>query len=244
MVENNLDGKLILITGAARRIGKIFALSCARHGADIIIHHGHSEQEAQSVKEEIQSMGRRAEILQADLNDPDQVPELIEQSTKLGRVFGLVNSAAIFKPLSPADTTFKEWELHLNINLTAPFLLSQGFAGNVNKNESARIINILDWRALRPTSEHFPYTITKAALAMMTKTLALAFAPNILVNGLALGAVLPPSEGKPHPDLLKSIPAGRWATQEEIESALLFLLTGPGYITGEIIHVDGGRHLI
>jgi NAD(P)-dependent dehydrogenase (short-subunit alcohol dehydrogenase family) len=244
MVENNLNGKLILITGAARRIGKIFALSCARHGADVIIHHGHSEQEAISVQEEIRSMGRRAEILQADLNVPRQVAALIDNSAKLGPIFGLVNSAAMFKPLSVEDTSFEEWEDHLNINLTAPFLLSQRLARHVEKTKSARIINILDWRALRPTSDHFPYTITKAALAAMTKSLARALAPNILVNGLALGAVLPPSDGEPSPDLLKSIPAGRWAAPEEIESALFFLLAGPAYITGEIIHVDGGRHLV
>jgi len=126
--------------------------------------------------------------------------------------------------------------------LTAPFLLSQAFANQAP--EDARIVNIIDWRALRPRADHFSYTISKAALASMTKSLAVALAPKIIVNGLALGAILPPSGGKAKPDITKSIPAGRWAYENEVEQALLFALTCPAYITGEIIHVDGGRHLV
>src|SRR5262245_14600657 len=105
-------------------------------------------------------------------------------------------------------------------------------------------IHILDWRALRPGADHFPYTISKAALASMTKSLAVALAPRIIVNGLALGAILPPFHGKAKTDIIKNVPAGRWAEESEIEQALLFLLTYPAYITGEIIHLDGGRHLV
>ncbi|MFN3491969.1 MAG: SDR family oxidoreductase, partial [Anaerolineales bacterium] len=128
------------------------------------------------------------------------------------------------------------------INLTAPFLLSQAFA---KQTTHGRIINILDWRALRPGADHFPYTITKSALASMTKSLAVALAPNITVNGLAMGAILPPAD-KPSPSekIIESVPAKRWAEANEVEGALIFLLTCPTYITGEIIHLDGGRHLI
>ena len=105
-------------------------------------------------------------------------------------------------------------------------------------------MNILDWRALRPGADHFPYTISKAALASMTHSLAVALSPDITVNGLALGAILPPSDAKASADIIKNVPLKRWATENEVEEALLFLLTCPRYITGEIIHLDGGRHLI
>ncbi|MBI3152520.1 MAG: SDR family oxidoreductase, partial [Chloroflexi bacterium] len=108
-----------------------------------------------------------------------------------------------------------------------------------------RIVNILDWRALRPGADHFPYTVTKAALAAMTKSLAVALAPRITVNGLALGAILPPADhASASEKIIENVPAKRWSEAGEVEEALLFLLTGSTYITGEIIHVDGGRHLI
>jgi len=237
-----LDGKTILITGAARRLGKIFALSCARAGADVVIHHGHSDKEAEEVKNEIVGLGRRAWVFQADLSDSSQAQSLIPRINESTPLHGLVNSAAIFESLSLENTSSENWEKHIAINLTAPFLLSQAFAKQAPGN--GRIVNILDWRALRPGADHFPYTISKAALASMTKSLAVALAPNIIVNGLALGAILPPSDGKANPDIIKNVPAGRWAEESEVEQALIFALTCPTYITGEIIHLDGGRHLI
>ncbi len=239
---NNLNGKTILITGAARRIGKLFALACADTGADIIIHHSHSDEEAQQVKDEIESIGRHAHILASDFGTPDSVSRLISQANDISPLYALVNSAAIFEPLSFNDTTLEDWNRHLNINLTAPFLLSQEFARHTDEG---RIINIVDWRALRPAADHFPYTISKAALAAMTKSLAVALAPRITVNGLALGAILPPADQSSASEkIIENAPAHRWSEAGEVEEALLFLLTGPAYITGEIIHVDGGRHLI
>jgi pteridine reductase len=163
----------------------------------------------------------------------------INESTPL---HGLVNSAAIFGALSLENTSIEDWEKHLTVNLTAPFLLSQAFARQAP--DGGRIVNILDWRALRPGADHFPYTISKAALAALTKSLAVALAPKIIVNGLALGAILPPSDGKATPNITKNIPAGRWAEEHEVEQALLFFLTCPTYVTGEIMYLDGGRHLV
>ena len=137
-----------------------------------------------------------------------------------------------------------DWERHMAINLAAPFLLSKAFAAQVPSNGEGRIVNIVDWRALRPGADHFPYTISKAALTSLTYAMAAALAPNITVNGLALGAILPPSEQPASPDILKFVPAARWGELPEVEAALIFLLSGPAYITGEILHVDGGRHLI
>jgi pteridine reductase len=237
-----LDGKTILITGAARRLGRLFALACARAGADIAIHHSSSDEEAEAVRQEITSLGRRAWIFKADFNDPEQAGSLVPWINRSTPLYALVNSAAIFDSLSLEDTSPQAWQQHLQINLTAPFLLSQAFAKQAQPG--ARIINILDWRALRPGADHFPYTVSKAGLAALTRSLAAALAPDITVNGLALGAILPPSDGNRNPEILKNVPLKRWANENEVEQTLLFLLSGPPYITGEILHVDGGRHLV
>jgi NAD(P)-dependent dehydrogenase (short-subunit alcohol dehydrogenase family) len=242
MSNEPLKNRSILITGAARRIGRIFALACARAGADIVIHHGHSDKDAENLGNEIKGLGRQSWIFKADLNDSLQAQNLVAQIGGSTPLHGLVNSAAIFEPLSLEQTTLEDWQKHISVNLTAPFLLSQAFAGQVR--DGGRIVNILDWRALRPGADHFPYTISKASLAAMTKSLAVALAPNIPVNGLALGAVLPPADGAHNSEILKNVPMKRWAQESEIEEALIFLLTCPSYITGEIIHVDGGRHLV
>jgi NAD(P)-dependent dehydrogenase (short-subunit alcohol dehydrogenase family) len=241
-MNDSLNKKAILVTGAARRVGKIFALACARAGADVVIHHGHSEEEAEQVRAEITKLGRQAWVLQADLSDSSQAESLIPRINRSTPLHGLMNSAAIFESLALESTSLEDWERHFAINLTAPFLLSKAFANQAP--DGGRIVNILDWRALRPGADHFPYTVSKAALASLTKSLAVALAPKIIVNGLALGAILTPSDRKVRPDIIKNVPAGRWAKEQELEQALLFALTGPAYITGEIIHVDGGRHLV
>ena len=240
MNEKSLNGKTILITGAAKRVGRIFALACASAGADIVIHHGHSEKDALKVKDEIDALGRKAHVLASDLGKPAEATRLISQANEFSPLFALVNNAAIFEPLSFNETMLTDWERHMAINLTAPFLLSQEFA---RQTKEGRIVNIVDWRALRPGADHFPYTISKAALAALTQSLAVALAPRITVNGLALGAILPPSDGAMNNDIIKNVPAKRWSEPQEVGEALLFLLTGPAYVTGEIIHVDGGRHL-
>jgi NAD(P)-dependent dehydrogenase (short-subunit alcohol dehydrogenase family) len=241
-MNDGLNGKTILITGGARRVGKIFALACARAGANVVIHHGDSDEEAETVRREILGMGRKAWVFKADLGDSSQAEALIPLVNQSTPLYALINSAAIFQSLSLETTSLLAWQQHLQINLTAPFLLSQAFARQAD--EGARIVNIVDWRALRPGADHFPYTISKAALASLTKSSAAALAPKVIVNALALGAILPPSDGNKNPDIVKNVPLKRWANQDEVEEALLFLLTCPAYITGEIIHLDGGRHLI
>lgn len=239
-----LTGKTVLITGSARRIGLGLALATARAGADIFLHYGHSFEEAEKARTEIEKLGRQATLLPADLADPLQVRLLIEKAFSFQALFAIVNNAAVFETLTWDQTSLEAWNRHLAINLTAPFLLSQAFAQSLPSGAHGRIVNILDWRALRPGPDHFPYTISKAALAALTHSMAAALAPNITVNGLALGAILPPSDGGDTQKIVEDIPLGRWAELQEVEESLLFLLTGPLYITGEIIHVDGGRHLV
>ena len=246
-----LQDKLVLITGGARRVGRSLALACARAGADVAVHYGQSRNDAEELAGEIENLGRRALLLQADLNDPQSAAGLIEQAASFGSLYALVNNASIFEPLDWQSTSLDDWNRHMAVNLTTPFLLSQAFARRLPAEAEGRIVNLLDWRALRPGKDHLPYTISKAGLAALTRSLAIALAPRITVNGLALGAILPPSGGSKPPEgstfeqrLIQSVPAGRWARLEEVDQALLFLLDGAGYITGEFLHLDGGRHLV
>ncbi|TLN10478.1 SDR family oxidoreductase, partial [bacterium] len=169
---------------------------------------------------------------------------LLERAWDLAPLDALVNNAAIFLPGNALETSLELWQKHLAINLTAPFLLSQAFARRLAPDREGRVLNILDWRALRPGRDHFAYTISKAALAAMTQALAVGLAPNVLVNGLAFGAILPPADGAGTEKILQNVPAGRWADLREVAESVVFLLSGPAYITGEILHLDGGRHLV
>jgi NAD(P)-dependent dehydrogenase (short-subunit alcohol dehydrogenase family) len=239
----SLTGKTILITGGARRIGRSLILALARAGADVVLHYWKSAPEAGQLQVEVERLGRRAFLLEADLSDPDQSMDLIARATRQTELFGLVNNAAVFEPLTWDITSLADWNRNLSINLSAPFLLSQAFANAIGPEAEGRIVNMLDWRALRPDAEHLPYSISKAGLAALTRSLAIALAPRISVNGLALGAVLPAQKGSTV-GLLDKVPARRWTSLEEVDQALLFLLDGPATITGEILHLDGGRHLV
>jgi NAD(P)-dependent dehydrogenase (short-subunit alcohol dehydrogenase family) len=244
MTPINHEGRYILVTGAAHRIGKALALAVAHSGWNVVIHYGSSELEALEVKKQIEQAGQKAVVLQADLAKPAEAIGLIEQAFQLGSVYGVINCAAIFENLDVLTTTLHDWQRHLDVNLTAPFLINQSFARLLPADQKGRIVNILDWRALRPAADHLPYTISKAALAALTKSLAVALAPRISVNGLALGAILPPVDGGKAEQVLRFTPIARWAELDEVCHAVLFLLEGPEYITGEILHVDGGRHLV
>ena len=240
----DLSGKEVLITGGAKRIGRELSLAAARAGAGVIVHYSHSSDEALQLVNEIKLMGSQARAFQADFSDPEIAIQLLRKvMDESSNLFALVNNASVFEPLKFMDTTQEAWQTHLDVNLTMPFLLSQAFSQSLGV-KPGRIINILDWRALRPGKDHFPYTISKAALASMTQMLANVLAPNIQVNGLALGAILPPSDGNTSDAIIKNVPAGRWANIGELIETFLFLLTGPDYLTGEIIHLDGGRHLV
>jgi len=242
MAKKLLEDKTVLITGAARRIGRILALACANAGSNVVIHHAHSDADAETLLSEISGLNRQAWIFKADLSDSKQAQNLIPLINKSTPIHYLINNAAIFESHTFDSTSLDAWNNHIAINLTAPFILSQAFAQQAD--DGARVVNILDWRAMRPGADHFPYTISKSALAAMTKSMAASLAPRIMVNGLALGAILPPSDGEVNEKITENIPMKRWAMPDEVEQALLFLLTCPEYITGEIIHLDGGRHLV
>lgn len=240
----SLRGRAALVTGAGKRLGQAFALALASHGADLAIHYGGSKAGAETTAQLARESPVRSVVLQADLSCSDEAASLVDRAAEqLGKLDILVNSAAIFEPVTFLESTLETWQRHLAVNLTAPFLLTQAFARHLS-GRRGDVVNILDWRALRPGPDHFPYTIAKAGLAAMTRSLAQALAPNIRVNGLALGAILPPADkGGADPEILRMVPAGRWGTVEEATEALLFLISGPAYVTGEILQLDGGRHM-
>jgi NAD(P)-dependent dehydrogenase (short-subunit alcohol dehydrogenase family) len=239
----NLHGHAVLVTGAARRLGEAFARALAGAGCDVCLHFGSTPADRLAA-ELSQSQGIRAVAIQTDLGDPQAAASLVDRAAEaLGAIDLLVNSASIFEAATFAATDLDAWQRHLAVNLTAPFLLSQAFA-RLRAGRPGAIVNLLDWRALRPGADHFAYTITKAGLAAMTSSLAQALAPSIRVNGLALGAILPPPGASDTNDApATAAPLGRWGTLRETTEALLFLLAGPDFITGEILHLDGGRHL-
>lgn len=194
----------------------------------------------------VRETGTEAICVQADLSQEDAAHRVIaEAADKFGLVDILVNNAALFDPGGFAETTSQDWDRHFDVNLKAPFLLSQDFAAQLPADRQGKIINLGDWRGLRPGRDHFAYTIAKAALVGLTQAMALALAPNIQVNCLALGAIIPPegSDEASQQRLLSRVPAGRMGGAESVTDALLFLLEGGDYITGETLFIDGGRHL-
>lgn len=240
----SLEGRNILITGGGVRLGRQLAITLARAGADILLHYGHSKAAALETAHEISSLGRKVSLLQADLSRPEEAHALVEKALTAGPIYAVIHNAAIFEPLRLPDVNQENWQRHLNINLTAPFFISQAFFQSLALDSKGRIVNMLDWRALRPGVDHLPYTISKAALAALTRSLAVSMAPRVTVNGIALGAILPPADGSQSDTIIKPVPLNRWAEPEELDKTILFLLDGPKYITGEIIHLDGGRHLV
>jgi len=231
---------LALITGAAHRLGKAFALTLARHGFDILLHYHQSLDAALQAQAEIESIGRRAILAQADLTDPAQIQSLI---SSLESLQVLVNSAA-FMPGGNVDSlSIENWDAALDLNLRAPFLLAQECARKMT--EGGLIVNITDVGAQKAWSRYPSYTVSKAALESLTKILARALAPKIRVNAIAPGFVLQSDivSAEEWEKLIKRIPLRRPARSEEIASALEFLLKNQ-YITGQTIVVDGGYSLI
>lgn len=240
-----LSDQHILITGAAKRIGREIALHLAKKGANLALHFNHSKTEAEELRKEISNLGVNCSLIQSDLSSVSNALTIIKEAEKWAPLSALINNASLFGSEDFSTTTPQDWQRHLNINLSAPFFLSQQLIESAKQaKRQVRIINMLDWRALRPAGDHFAYTISKAGLASLTKALASAAAPHAIVNGIALGAILPPKTGETPKDILKSIPRDRWGRVEEVAQTVEFLLTGSDYITGEIIHLDGGRHLV
>lgn len=242
----DLNGRAALVTGGAVRIGRALALALAASGAGVVVHHRRSVTEARELVAAIADAGGRAATVDGDLGDPTTASGLPGRAAAAlgGPMDILINNASIFAQGSPETTDVEAWDANHAVNLRAPFLLSRAFAAQLAPDGPADIINLNDHRALRPGADHFAYTISKVGLHGLTRSLALALAPRIRVNELALGAVLPPV-GTPEEyihTLRGDIPTRRFGSPDEVADAMLFLLGNAG-VTGQTLFVDGGRHL-
>ena len=236
----------ILITGAAKRIGRQLALDLAATGYDIAIHFNESSREAEEVAASIRAMGRRAALVQGDLADADIAERLINSATKqIGTVSGLINNASIYEFDEVGNIRIETWGRHMDINLRAPVLLAQAFAAQLAKGEQGNIINIIDGRVWKLNPRYFSYTISKSALWTATRTLAQALAPYIRVNAIGPGPVLPPKGGsaEEHARDEASTLLQHGVSPAEISGAVRFVLSQSA-LTGQMIALDAGQHLL
>lgn len=233
---------LALVTGGAQRLGKAFALTLARMGYDLLLQYHSSEEQAQNTKAEIESLGVSIHLIKADLTQPDQISSLFANVERL-TLNVLVNSAAIMPVGTPRELELQDWDSALDLNLRAPFLLAQQAAKRMPTG--GLIVNITDIGAQKAWSRYPSYTVSKAGLESLTKLLARALAPNIRVNAIAPGLVLPSDvvTKEQWDKLVEKLPLKRAATLDEITSTLHFLINNE-YITGQTIVVDGGYSLV
>lgn len=238
-----LDGQVILVTGAAKRIGRGIALRLAAEGARVAIHYSASEAEARATAAEC---GPAVPVFRADLEQVSQIERLFrEVGDHFGRLDGLVNNAARFTRFHPFEVTEKDWDFIHSVNLKAVFFCCQQGGKLMMKTAGGgRIVNISSLGGIRPWAEHAHYCASKAGVIMMTKALAKAFAPAITVNSVAPGVI--PFGGDLTPRVMQMVeatPAQRPGTADEIANAVVFFLAASNFVTGELIAVDGGLNL-
>lgn len=241
----DLVGKVALVTGAGVRIGRAIALGLASRGAQVVAHYHRSAAPAQSLVAEIEALGGEAVAVQGDLQDTACLPGLVAAGIeRFGHLDILVNSAAIFERGTLLTTDEANWSRHLDINLKAPFFLCQAFVGRLRAEQRGHIINIADWRAERPGTQYMAYTLAKSGLVALTKSLALALGPQVQVNAIAPGAILPPpgDEDGYFARLAETLPLKRTGSPDEVVAAVAYLLRSD-FVTGEVLHITGGEHL-
>lgn len=243
MVE--IKRKAALVTGAGKRIGRAIALDLAAQGWAVAVHHHRSHDDARSVVAEIAAAGGRAVAVAADLGDEAEVQGLVPQVAEtLGTLTVLVNNASPFARDEADTVTRDSWDLHMEANLRAPFVLMQAFARQLPEDERGLIVNMLDQRVWNLTPHFISYTLSKAGLWTLTQTMALALAPRIRVNGIGPGPTLRNErQSEAHfAAQWDATPLKRGATPEEICAAVRFLIAAPA-VTGQMIALDGGEHL-
>jgi NAD(P)-dependent dehydrogenase (short-subunit alcohol dehydrogenase family) len=237
--------RVALVTGAARRIGRAIVEELARQGFAVAIHCNTSSAEADLLAAEIRAAGGNAAVFAADLGREDEVATLLPRVMgELGPVGVLVNNASTFERDEAMTATRASWDLHMEVNLRAPFVLSQVFAALLPPDAHGVIINLLDQRVWNLTPHFTTYTISKVGLWTLTQTLALALAPSIRVVGIGPGPALPSTRQSSDQFAAQvgRTPLGRSGSPTEIASAVTFALTSPSF-TGQMIALDGGQHL-
>jgi NAD(P)-dependent dehydrogenase (short-subunit alcohol dehydrogenase family) len=238
--------KTVLVTGAAKRLGRAIALDLAAHGWDVAIHYNGSRDDAMSVLAEVKKLGRNATTVQADLGSEKDTADIVARAAKeIGPLTALINSASIFENDDWQTVTRESWDKHMDVNLRAPFVLSQAFARQLPKDQDGAVVNLLDQRLLKPTPEFLSYSLSRAGLGWLTVTLAQALAPRIRVNAVGPGPTL-----KATHQSVDNFERERRSTilehgsdPEDIVGAVRYLLEARA-VTGQMIAVDGGQHLI
>jgi 3-oxoacyl-[acyl-carrier protein] reductase/pteridine reductase len=241
--EKPLVRQVALVTGASKRIGRSIALRLAKEGADVVVNYATSKAEAEELTSEIQSLGRRAIALQADVSRRAEVHRMFAAAEKeFGRLDILVNNAGMFFAAKFDELTDEQWDRIMDANLKSQFLCAQAAAPQMKRQGRGRIINLSSLGGILPWPAYTHYCVSKAGTIMLTKCLARALAPEILVNSVAPGTIQFPGE-PPDQDYIKRVPLHRTGTGEDIADAVMYLATAD-FVTGQVIAVDGGRTLV
>ena len=247
MNEKSFENSVVLVTGAARRIGAAIVTRLHANGARVAIHYRGSDGEARQLANSLnEQRPDSANTFQADLLQGEDIGSLVENVIAWsGRLDALVNNASTFYPTPVGTITEKEWDDLVGSNFKAPLFLSQAAAPHLRKTGGG-IVNIVDLHAQRPLRDHPVYGPAKAALAMLTRSLAKDLAPDIRVNGVSPGAILWPEDGMSESNqqtILRQVPLKRAGDPDDVAGCVLFLLRDAPYVTGQIIAVDGGRSI-
>jgi pteridine reductase len=239
----SLRGRVALVTGAGKRLGRAVALRLAQEGANLAVHYNSSAAEAQSACGEIQALGRRAAAFQANLGSVDEIRRLFDEAGKeFGRLDILVNCAANFLPASMISTTEEIWDASLDTNLKAGFFCAQAAAPWLRRNKGV-IINFADTGGLLGWPGYIPHSISKAGVVMLTKVLAKALAPEVRVNAIAPGTITMPGDPPEwEADFIQLAPLRRTGTPSDIADAVSYLIHAE-FLTGHTLVLDGGRTL-
>ena len=238
-----LRGRTALVTGAGRRLGQAMARALAARGMVVAIHHHESGAGASALRDEIRAAGGRATCFAADLTDPRAAAELPRRVVaELGGLDVLINSAAVMHRVEFEDTTPELYDATLNLNLRAVFFCTQGAAPAL-RAARGKVVNLADLGGLEPWPGFAAHSVSKAGVVMLTRVLARALAPEVTVNAIAPGAVLVPEsyDDAERERLARTTPLGRLGSPDDVTAALLYLLEGGDYVTGEVLVVDGGR---
>jgi len=242
MNEKPFEGQVALVTGGAKRIGRSIALRLAKDGADVAINYMSSKPEADALAAEIESMGRRALAVEGDVSQHGDVQKVFGTiEAKFGRLDILVNNAGVFFAAQFEELTEEQWDHILNANLKSQFLCAQAAAPIMKRQGRGRIINLSSLGGFLPWPAYTHYCVSKAGVIMLTRCLARALAPKILVNSVAPGTIQFPGE-EPDEDYIHRAPLERTGTGEDIAGAVAYLAS-TDFVTGQVIIVDGGRAL-
>ncbi len=241
-----LEGKAALVTGGAVRVGRAVALALAGGGADVAIHYRSSSKEAEQVVGEIRALGRRATSVSAELESPEQCRRAVQSATEaFGGLDLLVHSASNFHRASLAETDEALWDSSMNVNARAGLLLAREAAPTLAARRG-RIVLVSDFLGRNPAKNYVAHSVSKAAVEGLVRALAVELAPEVLVNGVAPGNVLPPEGTSPEEAArwASKVPLKRIGDPRDAAEAVLFLCAGPSFMTGHVLRVDGGRALI